>query len=137
MNGYRAELLSIARAGRGELRRDVSSAPGRRRSAHVDAFDPQLRCVSNGYLSGGCSCRSSIPASVISAAWDIELARGDAGGDRFFRIAWRGGVWLAYGLQDGGVRGVYCPSHSAERDERSFLNEAREGTSKQELALSA
>ena len=137
MNGYRAELLSIARAGRGELRRDVSSAPARRRSARVDALDPQLRCVSSGYLSGGCSCRSSIPASVISAAWAIELARGGARGDRFFRIAWRGGVWLAYGLRDGGVRGVYCPSHSAARDERSFLNEAGEGACEQELALSA
>jgi hypothetical protein len=137
MNGYRAELLTIARAGRGELRRDVSSGSGRRREARVDALGSPLRCVSSGYLSGGCSCRSSIPAGVVSTAWGIELARGGARGDRFFRIAWRGGVWLAYGLRDGGVRGVYCPSHSAERDERSFLNEAREGASERELALSA
>ena len=27
-------------------------------------------------------------------------------------------MWLAYGLPDGGVRGVYCPTHRAEREQR-------------------
>jgi hypothetical protein len=77
-----------------------------------------LRCVSSGYLSDGSSCRSSVPSDVVTAAWGAELERGGAYGDRFFHFAWHGGVWLAYGLPDGRVRGVYCPSHRAEREER-------------------
>ncbi len=42
-------------------------------------------------------------------------ATGDRG-DRFFRFAWRGGAWLAFGLSGGCVRGVYCPAHSAQRE---------------------
>lgn len=77
-----------------------------------------LRCVSSGYLADGCSCRETIPGEVLETAWADERDR-DGEGDRFFRVAWRGGIWLAYGLADGSVRGVYCPEHSAERDERS------------------
>jgi hypothetical protein len=80
--------------------------------------DRLLRCVSSGYLSGGCSCRSAIPSSVVTAAWASVLAHEHESRDRFFRFAWRGGVWLAFGLQDGRVRGVYCPEHSAARAER-------------------
>jgi hypothetical protein len=76
-----------------------------------------LRCVSSGYLAHGCSCRESIPYHVVTAAWSRALSRGQAEG--FFRIAWQGQVWLAFGLSDGNVRGVYCPDHSAERARRA------------------
>jgi hypothetical protein len=124
VDGYRAELLTIARSGQGELppgllsgirRRQISH--GGRRSSRVDALNRPLQCVSSGYLSGGCSCRSSIPGDVVAAAWRDELERGRLHGG-FFHFAWRGGVWLAYGLPDGWVRGVYCPAHRAEREER-------------------
>jgi len=76
-----------------------------------------LRCVSSGYLSDGCSCPSRVPAAVASDAWRGERERGRLH-EGFFYFAWRGGVWLAYGLPGGQVRGVYCPSHRAEREER-------------------
>jgi hypothetical protein len=41
----------------------------------------------------------------------------------FFYFAWRSGVWLAFGVQDGGVRGVYCPTHCSERDSRDTPDE--------------
>ena len=84
-----------------------------------------VRCVWTGYPSDGCSCRSSIPAGAVAAAWQRELAQGRARADRFFHVTWEGGAWLAYGLKDGLVRGVYCPSHHAERDERSFVADER------------
>ncbi|MGO9320737.1 MAG: hypothetical protein ACLQBY_08065 [Solirubrobacteraceae bacterium] len=82
-------------------------------------FDRVLRCVSSGYLADGCSCQKTVPASVVSVAWARELERAPASEDQFFRFLWRGGEWLAYGLRDGRVRGVYCPEHSARRAERS------------------
>jgi hypothetical protein len=78
-------------------------------------LDPPLRCVSSGYLSGGGSCRASIPSDLVIAAWGAERERLREG---FFQFAWRGEVWLAYGLPDGRVRGVYCPTHRAEREQR-------------------
>jgi len=87
-------------------------------------MDGLLRCVSSGYLADGCSCRATIPSSVVTAAWARELELIGAHEDRFFRFAWRGGVWFAFGLHDGRVRGVYCPKHSAARAERSFLQHA-------------
>jgi len=85
--------------------------------------DRPLRCVSSGYLAGGCSCRSIIPAGVVLAAWARELKLSPA--ERFFRFAWHGEEWLAFGLADGRIRGVYCPTHRAERDARSAGCEAR------------
>jgi hypothetical protein len=82
-------------------------------------LDRLLRCVSSGYLTGGCPCQRTIPASFVSAAWTRERERGRAGEDGFFQFSWRGGQWLSYGLSDGRVRGVYCPEHSAARTERS------------------
>jgi hypothetical protein len=76
-----------------------------------------LRCVSSGYLANGCSCGASIPYHVVTAAWTRALSRGQAEG--FFRVAWQEQVWLAYGVSDGNVRGVYCPDHSAERARRA------------------
>jgi hypothetical protein len=80
-----------------------------------------LRCVSGGYLSEKCSCRASVPREIASAAWSRQLVDGCEEG--FFRFAWQNEVWLGYGLQDGGLKGVYCPGHSAERDRR--VHEAR------------
>jgi hypothetical protein len=84
-----------------------------------DPVDRVLRCVSSGYLEGGCSCRTTVPASVANDAWARELAHAPAREDQFFRFQWNGGAWLGYGLRDGRVRGVYCPEHSARRAERS------------------
>jgi hypothetical protein len=87
-------------------------------AAHA-SVDRLLRCVSSGYMSDGCSCPATIPASVVRGAWTRELDRLGAAEDRFFRFSWRGGEWLAFGLRSGDVRGVYCPAHSAERAERA------------------
>jgi hypothetical protein len=78
---------------------------------------PALQCVSSGYMSGGCSCPRTVPAGVVRAAWLAELERG-ATGDSFFQAAWGGQTWLAFGLEDGQIRGVYCPAHRAEREAR-------------------
>lgn len=120
MNGYRAELLTIARSGHGELSPGVFAGIGRRRASHGEcgeAPDSALRCVSSGYLGDGCSCRARVPAAVASAAWREELERGRLC-EGFFHFAWRGDVWLAYGLASGRVRGVYCPEHRSEREQR-------------------
>jgi hypothetical protein len=77
-----------------------------------------LRCVSSGYLSDGCSCQHTVPGSVAGAAWARQREHAPAVEDQFFRFVWRGEEWLAYGLRDGSVRGVYCPEHNAERSER-------------------
>ena len=87
--------------------------------------DRPMRCVSSGYMAGGCSCGATVPAGVVFAAWARELARTDASGDCFFRFAWRGEQWLAFGLADGHIRGVYCPTHRAERDARTAGCKAR------------
>jgi hypothetical protein len=88
-------------------------------SAQAPREDSQLRCVSSGYLSGGCSCHSTVPAAVVDAAWARETAYGGSADDRFFHFACEGEVWLAFGLADGSIRGVYCPTHRAERDARA------------------
>jgi hypothetical protein len=84
----------------------------------VAAPQPQLRCVASGYTSEGGSCHTHIPASVVIGAWARQRRRGTAG-EGFFHFSWRGEIWLGYGLADGAVRGVYCPTHAAQRDERS------------------
>ena len=87
--------------------------------------DRPLRCVWTGYLSDGCSCGAVVPAGVVFAAWARELARTVLPGDCFFRFAWRGEQWLAFGLANGHIRGVYCPTHRAERDARNAGCKAR------------
>jgi hypothetical protein len=82
-------------------------------------FDRPLRCVSSGYMADGCSCQATVPASVVTAAWAQELRQAPAREDQFFKFFWNGGVWLGYGLRDGGVRGVYCPEHNARRAQLS------------------
>jgi hypothetical protein len=99
---------------------------------HRSRVELRLRCVSSGYMSGGCSCPRTIPAGAVLGAWALELQK--AAGDRFFHFTWGGGEWLAYGLEDGLVRGVYCPDHSAERDERSFSYGSRSNAATHQLA---
>ncbi|HEX4484595.1 MAG TPA: hypothetical protein VH081_12540 [Solirubrobacteraceae bacterium] len=74
-------------------------------------------CVWSGI--DGCSCRQTISTDSVRAAWNRELEAGGACEDRFFHFIWEGGVWLAYGLAEGDVRGVYCPSHNSERAART------------------
>jgi hypothetical protein len=81
----------------------------------------QTRTESSCVWSGidGCSCEQTICTDAVIAAWDRELDAGGAREDRFFHFIWEGGVWLAYGLADGDVRGVYCPSHNTQRAART------------------
>jgi hypothetical protein len=81
----------------------------------------QARAESGCVWSGidGCSCEQTISTDAVIAAWDRELEGGAAREDRFFHFIWEGGVWLAYGLADGDVRGVYCPSHNTQRAART------------------
>jgi hypothetical protein len=77
----------------------------------------QVRCVWSSHHDHVRNCPMRIPRVVILAAWDQYAAR-EGVREGFFHITWGGGVWLAYGVQDGGVRGVYCPTHCAQRDAR-------------------
>lgn len=67
----------------------------------------------------GCTCGASIPEAVVANAWRRELDASGEHDDRFFHFIWEGGVWLAYGLAGGSVRGVHCPDHNSERAARS------------------
>jgi hypothetical protein len=87
--------------------------------SHFGADERSVRCVSSGYLSGGCSCRETVPTAVVDAAWAREVAHVGSAEDRFFHFACEGEVWLAFGMSDGEIRGVYCPTHRAERDARA------------------
>jgi|HubBroStandDraft_3_1064219.scaffolds.fasta_scaffold00350_5 hypothetical protein len=76
-----------------------------------------LKCVWSGHPHYERDCRSRIPASIVVKAWHREIQlKGTVEG--FFNFSWRNGVWLAYGLREGGVRGVYCPTHCHQRDSR-------------------
>jgi hypothetical protein len=99
--------------------------------------DRPMRCVSSGYLSGRCSCSSTIPAGVVEAAWANELERAEACESRFFHCQWRGSVWLAAGLADGQIRGAHGPTHRAERDARSSGCEAEESMQPIRVAAAA
>jgi hypothetical protein len=92
-----------------------------RRITRKSPSDPPLRCVSSGYMADGCSCRATIPAGAATDAWAREKRSG-VHGDRFFHFTWRGEVWAAYGLKNGVVRGVYCPEHTAEREQRTLAD---------------
>lgn len=86
----------------------------------VEPAELPLRCVWTDHLdhrSRPRCCNARIPARTVAAAWRGELALGRARAG-FFHFVWRGRVWLGYGLPDGTVRGVYCPAHRAEREER-------------------
>jgi hypothetical protein len=88
------------------------------------AVTEPLKCVWSGYPVHDRDCRSRIPASVVAKAWQREMQlKGKVEG--FFHFKWRNGVWLGYGLSDGGVRGVYCPTHCSERASRDVRVEDR------------
>jgi hypothetical protein len=113
------------------------SRRGGMRARGAERLDHPLRCVWTGYPSNGCSCHSRVPKDVVMAAWQEELARGTTHADRFFHFIWHGGVWLAYGLKNGRVRGVCCPSHSAERAAHSHAADSPAGERSCELAPAA
>ena len=77
-----------------------------------------MRCVWTNHPRGDCNCRVRISADVVTAAWQREL-RDRRVPEGFFRFLWNGGEWLGYGLPNGMVRGVYCPTHCAQRDART------------------
>jgi hypothetical protein len=107
---------------------DMSSFSGRTGGAWAQPARVQgesLRCVWTGAPATGVSCLSHIPEAAVTAAWHRELERGGERSDRCFRVAWRNGIWLAYGLKDGGVvGGVRCPSHRADCEEPALLADA-------------
>jgi hypothetical protein len=85
----------------------------------VGAGGDRLRCVWSSHPDHTRDCRACIPIDVVRSAWRRE--REEYGTrEGFFHFSWNGGVWLAYGLHDGGVRGVYCPTHCAQRTEKSL-----------------
>jgi hypothetical protein len=96
-----------------------SSGRPERADAHSSSVQVELHCVWTGDPASDCSCASSIPEGVVTAAWRQELEQDDVLADRFFHITWQDDVWLAYGLVDGGIRGVHCPAHRAERQQRA------------------
>lgn len=96
------------------LRRESSAAEKRTLGCVWSALD-------------GCTCGASIPAAAAAGAWQRELDASGEREDRFFHFIWEGGVWLAYGLADGEVRGVHCPSHNSERAARSRAAVCGEG----------
>jgi hypothetical protein len=104
------ERVELARVGP-DAPASLSLSPGARPA------EQSLRCVWTRHLRDGRSCGTHVPLATVREAWQCELARGRAGGG-FFHFAWRGEAWLAYGLPDGEVRGVYCPAHRAQREER-------------------
>jgi hypothetical protein len=112
----------------------VVSDMSARRIMRTSPENPPLRCVSSGYLSGGCSCRATIPTGVVTDAW-AHQQRAGMRGDQFFHFTWRAEVWLAFGLSDGRIRGVYCPEHSAERDQRSLDERTGEEGARATIAL--
>jgi hypothetical protein len=98
--------------------RDVTPTPEAHARHPSPAEDP-MKCVWSGYpaYERERDCRSRIPASVVVKAWQRERQLKDTV-EGFFYFSWRSGVWLAFGVQDGSVRGVYCPTHCSERDAR-------------------
>ena len=77
-----------------------------------------MRCVWTNHPDCDRRCQTLIPAAVVTGAWQREL-RERRVPEGFFRFLWDGGEWLGYGLPNGMVRGVYCPTHCAERDRRT------------------
>ncbi|HYM44908.1 MAG TPA: hypothetical protein VES65_01940 [Solirubrobacteraceae bacterium] len=90
---------------------------GSRTLQAVPPDDRPVRCVWTRHLRDGRACLLHVPLSAMRVAWqrELELGREEGG---FFHFAWHGEVWLGYGLPDGEVRGVYCPAHRAQREER-------------------
>lgn len=139
MSAIQADISTIERGGRHDaLASVIDDLPRRwaRRPGRAVCVEHPLSCVWSD-AAGGWSCPSRIPKAVVTNAWRRELEAGVERGDRFFHFIWRGGVWLAYGLKDGRVRGVYCPSHNSERAERSHAAICGAGEIAFELPLAA
>jgi hypothetical protein len=102
-----------------------------------DVQAKSLQCVWSGYPANGRSCQSNISEDVVIDAWGRELERSGERADRFFRFTWQNHVWLAYGVNDGRVRGVHCPAHQAEREARAFVADARLDEQPDEFGLYA
>jgi hypothetical protein len=94
------------------------SSPKRADTVRLDVKVEEfpLQCVWTRHPTNDHRCRAKVPARKVTGAWRRELALGAPAG--FFHFNWRGEEWLAYGLSDGEVRGVYCSAHRAEREER-------------------
>jgi hypothetical protein len=107
---------------------DMSSFSGRTEGAWAEPpriRRESLRCVWTGDHAMCVSCLSHIPEEAVIAAWHRELERGGVRSGRPFRVAWKNGIWLAYGLEDGGVvGGVHCPSHRADCEEPALVADA-------------
>ncbi|MFZ1155766.1 MAG: hypothetical protein WAN93_12775, partial [Solirubrobacteraceae bacterium] len=89
-----------------------------------EVVDEPRKCVWSGYPNYDRDCRSRIPATVVVKAWQREMQlKGTVEG--FFYFSWRNGVWLGFGVKDGAVRGIYCPTHCSERDSRDAQVEDR------------
>jgi hypothetical protein len=84
---------------------------------NVSTLELPLRCVWTSYPDHERCCEARVPAQVAAHAWRRELERDETCAG-FFHFSWQGQVWLGYGLPDGAVRGVYCPEHRAEREQR-------------------
>jgi hypothetical protein len=84
----------------------------------VTTLELPLRCVWTSQPHHQHSCRERIPVRAVAGAWRRELKLGCTKEGGFFNFLWQGEVWLAYGMADGTVRGVYCPAHRAEREQR-------------------
>ena len=91
---------------RGAARSSGGRADGA--EAPADAIDEPMKCVWSGYPDYNRDCRSRIPASVVIKAWHREIQlKGTVEG--FYYFSWRSGVWLAYGLRDGGCAACIAP----------------------------
>jgi hypothetical protein len=95
----------------------LRTAGGALRPPGAGAVHELLRCASSGYPDNGERCHAHVPASAAREAWRRErlLTHRSEG---FFHFLWREGEWLAYGVADGGVRGVYCATHCSQRRAR-------------------
>jgi hypothetical protein len=88
-----------------------------RSASTTEIVELPLRCVWSD-ARDDCSCQSRIPRAVVELAWQRELAASGDRQGRFFHLIHDGGVWHAYGIDNGEVRGVYCPSHNSQRAAR-------------------
>lgn len=98
--------------------RALAAADADVRVGHLGVIDASLKCVWSGLPGEQRSCRVCVPASVVVRAWHHEM-RLNGVEEGFFHFSWGTGSWLGYGLSDGEVRGVYCPTHRAERESRT------------------
>lgn len=88
-----------------------------KRAVRIKLDELPLQCVWTRHPTNDHRCAARVPARRAAGAWRHELELGGVRAD-FFHFEWRGEEWLAYGLPDGEVRGVYCPTHRAEREQR-------------------